>query len=139
MRAALGALGYWWLALAEPLVGRRLWLGPAPGTPARAAWEGSLDTTAVHVIAPVLTTATLLGATLWALAAGLLPLLARGRGAALDIVAASLWSGALAALAPIAAAGLTPSGAAAAPRGLVVGAALGGAIAIAARALRGPV
>ncbi|MEA2207918.1 MAG: eukaryotic-like serine/threonine-protein kinase, partial [Solirubrobacteraceae bacterium] len=139
MRAALGALGYWWLVLAEPLVGRRLWLGPAPSTPARAAWEGSLDTTAVHVIAPVLTTATLLGATLWALAAGLLPLLARGRGAALDVVAASLWSGSLAALAPIAAAGLTPSGAAAAPRGLVVGAALGGAIAIAARALRGPV
>ena len=29
-RAALGALGYWWLALAEPLLGaRRLWLGAA--------------------------------------------------------------------------------------------------------------
>ncbi|HXP37224.1 MAG TPA: serine/threonine-protein kinase, partial [Solirubrobacteraceae bacterium] len=26
MRAALGALGYWWLALAEPLLERRLWL-----------------------------------------------------------------------------------------------------------------
>src|SRR6185312_11983813 len=26
-RATLGALGYWWLLLAEPLAGRTLWLG----------------------------------------------------------------------------------------------------------------
>jgi len=139
MRAALGALGYWWLALAEPLLGRRLWLGPLSGTPTRAAWEGSLDTTAVHVVGPLLTSANLLGAMLWALAAGLLPLLVRGRGAALDVVAASLWSGMLAGLVPIVDGGLAAGAAAQAPRGLVVGAVLGGAIAVAARALRGPV
>ena len=35
-RAALGALGAWWVVLAEPLLERALVLGPAPGTPARA-------------------------------------------------------------------------------------------------------
>ncbi len=43
MRAALGALGYWWLVLAEPLLARQLWLGPAAGTPSRTVWEGSLE------------------------------------------------------------------------------------------------
>ena len=38
-RLTLGALGYWWLALAEPLLGRRLWLGPPAGTPSPAVWE----------------------------------------------------------------------------------------------------
>ena len=42
--------------------GRRLWLGPAPGTPARAAWEGSLSSSATHVLAPLLTPGWLLGA-----------------------------------------------------------------------------
>ncbi len=40
-RAALGALGLWWLALAEPLYDTRLLFGAAPGTGPRAAWEGS--------------------------------------------------------------------------------------------------
>ena len=35
-RAALGALGAWWLVLAEPVLERALVFGPAPGTPARA-------------------------------------------------------------------------------------------------------
>jgi serine/threonine protein kinase len=139
MRAALGALGYWWLALAEPLTGRHLWLGPVAGTPARAAWEGSLNTTAVHVLGPLFTVATLLGAALWALGAALLPLLVRGRGAALDVVAASLWSGALAAAAPIVDGGFAAGAVVLAPRGLIVGAVLGGALAVAARALRGAV
>jgi serine/threonine protein kinase len=139
MRAALGALGYWWLALAEPLAGRRLWLGPIASTPPRGAWEGSVSTTAVHVIAPLLGTALLLGAVLWALGAALLPLLVRGRGAALDVIAASLWSGAIAAATPIFDGGLAHGGAQVAPRGLIAGAVLGGAIAVAARALRGPV
>jgi eukaryotic-like serine/threonine-protein kinase len=139
MRAALGALGYWWLALAEPLAGRRLWLGPVAQTPPRGAWEGSVTTTAVHVIGPLLGLALLFGAALWALGAAVLPLLVRGRGAALDVVAATLWSGAIAVATPIFAAGLAHGGAQPAPRGLVAGAVLGGAIAVAARALRGPV
>jgi serine/threonine protein kinase len=139
MRAALGALGYWWLALAEPLAGRRLWLGPIAHTPPRGSWEGSLSTTAVHVIGPLLGLGLLLGAALWALGAAVLPLLVRGRGAALDVVAAAVWSGAIAAATPIFDGGLAHGGAQVAPRGLIAGAVLGGAIAVAARALRGPV
>ncbi|HST32473.1 MAG TPA: serine/threonine-protein kinase [Solirubrobacteraceae bacterium] len=139
MRAALGALGYWWLALAEPLLARHLWLGPAADTPARTVWEGSLSSTAVHVIGPLLSTGLLLGATLWAGGAVLLPLLVRGRNAALDVVAAVAWAGALAAAAPALDAGLAAQSAHAAPRGAIVGAVLGAALAVASRALRGPV
>ncbi len=139
MRAALGALGYWWLALAEPLLARHLWLGPAAGTPARAAWEGSLSSTAVHVLGPLLSMGLLLGAALWAGGAVLLPLLVRGRNAALDVAAAVLWAAALAAAAPSLDSGLAVQAAHATPRGAIVGAVLGAALAVAARALRGPV
>src|SRR6185437_5356774 len=47
-RAGLAALGFWWLTLAEPLLARRLWLGPASGLPAREAWEASPASTASH-------------------------------------------------------------------------------------------
>jgi len=138
-RAAMAALGFWWLVLAEPLLARRLWLGPPHGTPPRSVWEGSLDTAAVHVIAPALTVGVLLGALLWALGAAVLPWIVRGRSAALDVVAATTWSAALVAAAqrldaPINAAGGHPD-----PRGAILGGVLGGVIAVAARALRGPV
>ena len=139
MRAALGALGYWWLALAEPLFARHLWLGPASGTPARTVWEGSLSSTAVHVIGPLLSTGLLFGAALWAGGAVLLPLLVRGRNAALDVVAAVAWAGALTGAAPLLDAGLAGQSAHATPRGAVVGAVLGASLAVASRALRGPV
>ena len=86
-RAALAALGYWWLTLAEPLLTRRLWLGPPPGTPARAVWEGSLGSAATHVLGPVLSLGVLLGAAVVGAAAVLLPWLVRGRSAAFDVVA----------------------------------------------------
>jgi hypothetical protein len=139
MRAALGALGYWWLVLAEPLLARRLWLGPTPGTPARTVWEGSLNSAAVHVVGPLLSVGVLLGATLWATGAVLLPLIVRGRNAALDVVAAVAWSAALAVAAPLLDSGLAGHAAQQAPRGAVLGAVLGGTLAVAARALRGPV
>jgi eukaryotic-like serine/threonine-protein kinase len=138
-RAALAALGYWWLALAAPLLGRRLWLLESTHTPARATWEGSLGVTAAHVIAPLLAVGVLLGALLWACAAALLPLIVRGRRAALDAAAAVVWSGALVAFAPIVDAGLSAHAAHPSPRGAVLGAILGALIAVAARALRGPV
>ena len=138
-RAALGALGYWWLALAAPLLGRRLWLLESAHTPARAAWEGSLSLTASHVIAPLLGLGVLLGALLWALGAAALPLIVRGRSAALDIVAVTVWSAALVAFAPVVDAGLSAHAAHPSPRGAVLGAILGALVAVAARALRGPV
>jgi hypothetical protein len=139
MRAAYGAVGYWWLVLAEPLLARRLWLGPAPGAPARASWEGSLNVAAVHVIAPLLGVGVLLGAALWAAGGLLLPLIVRGRSAALDVVAATVWSAALTVAAPLVVAGAQGHAAQASPRGAIAGAVLGAALAVGARALRGPV
>jgi serine/threonine protein kinase len=138
-RAALGALGYWWLALAAPLLGRRLWLAESVRPPARAAWEGSLSVTAAHVIAPLLAIGVLLGALLWALGAAVLPWIVRGRSAPLDVVAVTVWSAALVAFAPVLDAGLSAHAAHPSPHGAVLGAILGGLVAVAARALRGPV
>jgi hypothetical protein len=142
-RAVLGALGYWWLVLAEPLLDRssaaRLWLGQSSGTPSRLVWEGSVNATASHVLAPVLVLGVLLGALLWGVGSALLPWLVRGRNAALDIAAVTVWSALLAAAAPQLDAGLAAHAVHPAPHGLVLGAILGGVIAVAARALRGPV
>jgi serine/threonine protein kinase len=138
-RAALGALGYWWLSLAEPLLARRLWLGTPSGTPARAIWEGSLATTATHVVGPLLSVGVLLGAMLWGAASLILPWIVRGRNAAFDVVAVVAWSAGIAASAPALDAGLAAHVAHPSPRGAVLGAVLGGVIAVAGRALRGPV
>jgi serine/threonine protein kinase len=138
-RAALAALGYWWLTLARPLLGRELWLSAPAGTPARAAWEGSLSLTAAHVIAPLLALGVLLGALLWGAGAAILPWIVRGRSAALDIVAVTVWSAAIAASAPELDAGLSAHAAHPTPHGAVLGAILGAVVAVAARALRGPV
>jgi len=137
-RAARGALAYWWLVLAQPLLGRELWLAPSTAMPARGAWEGSVGLTATHVIAPALSMGVLLGAALWAAAALVLPWLVRGRSAALDVVAVAAWAATLALAARALDSGLAahvhPE-----PRGALLGAALGAVLAIAARALRGPI
>jgi len=142
-RAALGALGYWWLCLAEPLLGRRLWLGPPAGLPAGSAggagWEGSLSGAFNHVLVPLLSTGVLLGAALWGLAALLLPWLVRGRHAALDLVAATMWTAALLAAEPLLDHGLPLSPGQPMPRGALLAALLAGALAVGCRALRGPV
>jgi hypothetical protein len=138
-RFALGAIGYWWLRLSEPLLARHLWLGQPAGTPQRTAWEGSLESAATHVIHPLLTVAVLAGAVLWGLAAALLPVFVRGRSAALDVVAAAAWSAALVVAAPLVDSGLRGAIAHPTPRGALLGAILGAMLAIAARALRGPV
>lgn len=143
-RAILGALGYWWLTLAQPLLaggsfGGRLWLASPLGLPPRTVWEGSLQSAAVHVLAPALSVGVLLGAILWAAGAAVLPWLVRGRGALLDTLAAVAWSVALLAAAPYLDAGLPATGGAPQPRGAVLAAILGAAIVVAARALRGPI
>ncbi|HEY3866109.1 MAG TPA: serine/threonine-protein kinase [Solirubrobacteraceae bacterium] len=138
-RAALAALGYWWLILAEPLLGERLWLGAPAAAPARAVWEGSLSSAAMHVVGPSLNLGVLYGAAVWAVAAILLPWVVRGRSAVLDVVAAGAWSVALLLACSPHYAGYTVSVVSATPRGAVIGALLGGTLAVAARALRGPV
>ncbi len=42
----------------------------SPGTPARAVWEGSLSSAAMHVVGPTLSLGVLLGAALWAAGCG---------------------------------------------------------------------
>lgn len=143
-RALLGALGYWWLTLAGALVaggssGPSLWLAPPGGLPSRQVWEGSLGGAAAHVIGPALSLGVLLGAALWAGAAVVLPWLVRGRGAVLDTVAAVVWSAALLAATPYFDAGLASTATLPHPRGVVLAAVLAAAVAVGARALRGPI
>jgi hypothetical protein len=137
-RAALGALGYWWLRIAEPLLGRRLWLSSPAPAPARSIWEGSLDQTASHVLGPLLSIGTLAGTAVWAVAALALPLLVRGTRAGVDVFAATVWSAVLFSAARSLDYGpgalVHPS-----PRGALLGAVAGGLLAVGARALRGPV
>ncbi len=137
-RAALALLGFWWLALAEPLLARHLWLGPPAGLPPRAVWEASFDTTSKQVVGPMLTVELLIGAVVWAIAAAVLPWIVRGRNAALDVVAAIAWTVALLAAVPLLEGTLLPHSNEPSPRGALLGAVLGCGIAICARALRGP-
>jgi serine/threonine protein kinase len=137
-RAALGALAYWWLTLAEPLSSQRLWLGTPHALPPRAVWESSVSS-AFGVLTPMLSLGTLLGAGVWAAGALCLPLLARGRSALADALGVASWSVALV-IAAHSLDGPLPAGALHGnPRGAVVGALFGAAIALGARALRVPI
>ncbi len=133
VRAALGALGGWWLSLGELLTSDRLLLGRAPDVQPRPAWEGSAVDALQDALWPMLAGGALGLVVLWALAALLLPLLVRGRSAALDIVAVSGWAAALAAATQALSEALVLDP----PRGLVLGALAGGVVAVAARAVRG--
>ena len=137
-RAALALLGFWWLALAEPLLARHLWLGPPAGLPPRAVWEASFDTTSKEVVGPMLTVELAIGALVWAIAAAVLPWIVRGRNAALDVVAAVAWTVALLAAVPLLERALLAHPNQPSPRGALLGAVLGCGVAICARALRGP-
>src|SRR5581483_6473376 len=137
-RFMLGALGYWWLLLAEPVLARQLWLGPPAALPPRAVWESSLTGAATHVVGPLLSPGAALGALLWGVGAMVLPWIVRGSRAALDVAAAAVWAVALTIAAPALDAGLS-AGAHPLPRGAVLGAVVGGLVAVGVRALRGPV
>jgi hypothetical protein len=106
--------------------------GPATGVLPRDTWEGSALDAAGHAVWPLLSAGALAFAVLWALAALLLPVLVRGRSAALDLVGAAAWAAALAAATRALAEALLLDP----PRGLVPGAVLAGVIAVAARATR---
>jgi hypothetical protein len=116
-RAAAGALGAWWLLLAEALTGRRFVLGPPrSGSGADAVWA-------------VATSPPIALAGVWAAAALLLPALVRGRALAVDAAGAIAWAAGLAA---------GTQAATGAPAGRLIGGAVaGGALALLIRASRG--
>jgi hypothetical protein len=122
-RAALGALGGWWLALAEVLTGDRLALGAPPGS--------ALDADRLD---PLLTSGALALVALWAGAAVALPVLVRGRVLAADVVGATAWAAALGSATQAVADTLSwqPT-----MRGLVAGAVVAGGLAVAFAASRG--
>jgi hypothetical protein len=135
-RAALGALGFWWLALAEPVAGRHLLLGAAPDTLPRAQWEGSAAAAAEHVLLPLLTGGALAVAALWALGALVLPVLVRGRSAVVDLALACGWAVGLAVGTSAVAQSLQWPGFGPRVEGPVAGAFVAIAVAVAVRACR---
>jgi hypothetical protein len=92
-RALLGAVGYIWMAAAESLSGRDLFLGPVMSAPAE--WRDSAGQAMSGVVVPLAEGPVLAGALVWALAAVLLPVLVRGRMPILDALGALLWAAGL--------------------------------------------
>jgi hypothetical protein len=144
-RAALGALGAWWLVLAEPLLtspagtGRpALVFGPATGTPARASFDGAPGITAGDVIAEACGSGALLLALIWAAAALVLPWVVRGRSLQADVVGASAWAAGLAATTAALGEWLGDRVAQPAPHGLAAGAVAAAAVALALAHARRP-
>ncbi len=132
-RAALGALGGLWLVLAEALTSERLLFGQPRDVLALGAWDGSAVDASRDALVPIWAGGTLAIAALWALFAVLLPLLVRGRSAAVDLVATAAWAAALATSTRALSEALMLEP----PRGAVVGAVVAGAVAVGARAARG--
>ena len=135
-RAALGALGFWLLALAEPVVRSDLFFGRADGTRPPREWKESLPDAVDHALLPLLQSGALLCAALWAVGAALLPWLVRGRHAAVDLVAATVWAAALAAGASAVGGSLDGAVPHPDPRGAALGAAVAVLLAVGAQALR---
>jgi hypothetical protein len=133
VRAGLGALGGWWIALMEALTSQRLVFGPPHDAAARTTWEGSAVDAGRDALWPLMTGGALALALLWAIAALLLPVLVRGRSAALDLVGAAAWAATLAAATQALSQALVLDP----PRALVAGAVAAGVVAVAARALGG--
>jgi hypothetical protein len=130
-RAALGASGWLWLLLAEPLTGIHLYAAALPQAPLPSVWTASLSVASRDVLGPLVSSGAWLPAILWGAAAAVLPALVRGRSPKLDAVRVAAWSVAV----PLCTASvLTAAGVARAPalRGVVLGALAGALLALAA-------
>ena len=137
-RAAVGALGVWWLALAEPVLDRRLHLGAPERAGSPEAWAGSASDAARDVLWPVLSSGVLLAAATWAVAALVLPWLVRGRRLLADGVCAAAWAGGLAVADGAVVVLANPETPAAIVHGGLAGPAVAAAVAVALRWARGP-
>jgi tRNA A-37 threonylcarbamoyl transferase component Bud32 len=132
-RAALGALGWYWIALAEAAIRAPLLFGLAAGQRPRRFWLHDGWHALAHGVAPVFEAPTVLAALAFATAAAVLPLLVRGLRLPLDLIAAGVWAGALYA----AVVGIEKlAGPGVDVRGAAAGAALAAVIAVTAAAVR---
>jgi hypothetical protein len=136
-QAGLGAAGFWWLAIAETLLGRNLHLGRVEGVPRSAAGLGATDAMR-DALGPLLGSGILAGALLWALAAVVLAQLVRRASLVLAAAGAAAWAAGLVLATGVLADGLGGSIALPEPRGTIAGAALAAALAVAGRALWAP-
>jgi eukaryotic-like serine/threonine-protein kinase len=93
-RAALGATGWIWLALAGPLSGHEVYVTGPAGTaaPNPAVWTTSVHGAIHHVLGPLLSSGALAPAAVWGLAAMSLPWLVRRVSPVSDLVLVAIWS-----------------------------------------------
>ena len=130
-RIALGALGAWWTVLAEPLMERALVFGAAPGTPARASFDGAPGIAAGDVIAPACSSGALVLALVWGAAALVLPWVVRGRSVTADVIATTAWAAGAASCCAALGEALGDRVAQPAPHGVVPGAVAAAGLALA--------
>ena len=93
-RAAVAALGAWWLLLAEPLLHASLLLGPAGDT---EGFENGVILAATGALAPIFSSGLIALVGVWALFATVMPWVVRGYSLSVDVVAATAWAAGLAA------------------------------------------
>jgi serine/threonine protein kinase len=134
-RAALGATGWIWLAIAAPLADADLYARRPSGTPPASVWMPSLHETVAHVLAPLLTPGVLAGAPVWAAAAFVLPGLTGRRSPAVAVVLVTIWSATTVSATATVLALSHPRGAGT-PATAVLGAVVGAVIALAPVAAR---
>ena len=137
-RAALAAIGGWWIALAEPLTGTDLFLGRAAGTGAPAAWADSAGAAARDGLAPLLGSGALAVLILWAAAAVVLPHAVRGRSPLAAMAGAAAWAAALVVGSGLVAGALRGAVTHPDARGAAAGALAGAALAAGCSLLRAP-
>jgi hypothetical protein len=127
-RAGLGAAGAAWALLGEPALGRALVLGTPQPEP---HWGATAGRALQDAVWPLLSSGAALLVVVWALGALVLPWLVRGRGLALDLVAAAAWAAALTgATAALAERAVGAGGAHSTGPGLLGGALLAAAVAV---------
>ncbi len=135
-RAALAALGGWWIVLAEPLAGRDLFLGRAAGTGAPAAWADSPSEAVRDALVPLAGSGALVMLALWAAAAVALPHALRGRSPLAVTLGALAWAVALVVGTGLVAGALRGAVAHSDARGALTGALAGAALAAGLSLLR---
>ena len=107
-RAALGGIGYLWIATWEELAHRTLLLGPVADPP--AGWKGSASTAITDVVTPLIDGQVLAAAGIFAAAALVLPVLVRGRTPLIDALGALIWAAGLITTLRLVAGGASPPG-----------------------------